>query len=51
MVSKQDFEIKSLSSSELVERLEGCSPLQACKVLLDVETARSARQPRSVTGH
>ncbi|WP_306695435.1 DNA repair protein [bacterium 19MO03SA05] len=37
MASKQDFEIKALSSTELVERLEGCSPLQASKVLLDVE--------------
>ncbi|MCU8421926.1 DNA repair protein, partial [Vibrio vulnificus] len=37
MASKHDFEIESFSSSELVERLEGCSPLQACKVLLDVE--------------
>lgn len=37
MDKNKDFQIPALSSEDIVNRLEGSSPLQACKVLLDVE--------------
>ncbi len=37
MDKNKDYQIPALSSEDIVNRLEGCSPLQASKVLLDVE--------------
>ncbi|EJE8549041.1 DNA repair protein [Vibrio vulnificus] len=37
MDNNADYKIKSISSDEIVSKLQGSSPLQACKVLLDVE--------------
>ncbi|MBB1441297.1 DNA repair protein, partial [Shewanella sp. SG41-4] len=37
MDKNKGYQIPELSSEDIVNRLEGCSPLQASKVLLDVE--------------
>jgi hypothetical protein len=37
MDNNKEYQIPELSSEDIVNRLEGCSPLQASKVLLDVE--------------
>lgn len=37
MDSNKDYSITQISSDEVIRRLQGCSPLQASKVLLEVE--------------
>lgn len=37
MDNNKDYDILKISSDEIIHRLQGCSPLQASKVLLDVE--------------
>ncbi|PFG45446.1 hypothetical protein ATG66_3732 [Vibrio sp. ES.051] len=37
MNQNKDYEITSFSSEDIIKKLQGCSPLQASKILLDVE--------------